>query len=283
MFSLLPPPLPYLLARSLSHFEYRYHYTKRESVKKWMVQCIKEANFSEKDLDLATRQYFEVVYCDEIDIFVYLLGSSKSFLRKLKIEGEEHLEGLKERGGILLSAHFGGGFWILPFLKHRGIHTHFFSNDIKKEDYPFKKASYLYDKLWLYAIEKASGTRVLYKGGGRGSLIRALKERKWVIVLFDVPPFLVKENMEVSFLGRKARFPKGIMSIAKEMNVPILPFFSFLEKGKYRRVCFEKPIYVKKEEDCVEQCVRLIESRIIEKPNHWHLWPTADQFFLPPF
>jgi lauroyl/myristoyl acyltransferase len=249
-------------------------------MKKWMATLLGGTDLSRKELDLATRRYFEVIYCDQIDIFIYLFGFSKSFIRRLKIEGKENLrEALKNEGGILLSAHFGGGFWILPFLKDLGVKAHFFSADIRRENYPFKKALYLYERLCNWVVDRASGGRVLYKKGGRESLIRALEERKWVIVLFDVPPFLVKENMEVSFLGKKTFFPKGVISIGKEMDVPIVPFFSYLDKGRYRRVCFEKPIYVKDEEKCVEDCVRLIEKRIMERPDHWHMWPFADQFF----
>lgn len=244
-----------------------------------MTQLLR-SHLSRKELDLATRQYFEVVYCDEIDVFIYLFGCSKSFIRRLKIEGKENLrEALKSEGGILLSAHFGGGFWILPFLRSLGVSAHFFSADIKKENYPSKTPLYLYDKLGNWVVERASGSRVLYKRERKKGLIGPLEEGKWVIVLFDVPSFLVKENTEVSFLGRKAWFPKGIISIAKELNVPILFFFSFLDGGKRRRICFEKFIYVKSEEECVEQCVKLIEKRIIGRPDHWHLWPFAEQFF----
>ena len=64
------------------------------------------------------------------------------------------------------------------------------------------------------------------------------------------------------------------------MDVPIVPFFSYLDKGNVRRVSFEKPIYVKDEGKCVGECVRLIEKRILERPDHWHLWPFAGQFFV---
>ena len=79
-------------------------------------------------LDLATRRYFEVIFCDEMDLFIYLFGFWRRFIRGVKIEGEENLkEALRKRGGILLSAHFGGGLWILPFLKEKGVKAHFFT------------------------------------------------------------------------------------------------------------------------------------------------------------
>ncbi len=246
-----------------------------------MNELLRGPSLSRRDLNWATRRYFEVIYCNEIDVYIYLLGFSKVFMRKLKIEGEQHLrEVLGEGGRILLTAHFGGGFWIIPFLKGLGIEGHFFSADIKPEDYPFKKALYLYERLSNWVVERASGRRVLYKRERKKGLTEPLEEGRWVMVLFDVAPFLVKEKMEVSFLGKKTWFPKGVISIGKEMDVPIIPFFSYLDEKSDRRICFERPIYVTEERKSVEECVRLIEKRILERPDHWHLWPCADQFFV---
>jgi lauroyl/myristoyl acyltransferase len=245
-----------------------------------MAQLLDDAHLSKRELATAAQRYFEVIYCDQIDRFVYAFGWQRSFIRKLKVEGVENLnEALKNKGGILLSAHFGGGFWILPFLKDLGVKTHFFALDVERENYPHQTPLYLYYRLGSWAIEKASGGRVLYKSERRRGFVEALRGDKWVIALFDVPPFLVKEKMEALFLGKKTWFPKGIISIGKEMNVPILPFFSYLDKN-CRKICFEKPIYVKDEGKCFEECVRLVEKRILERPDHWHLWPSASQFFV---
>ena len=283
IFSFFPPPFPYLFARYLSRLDYLYNVTKKRSMKKWMVELLGRSHFSRKELDLATRRYFEVIYCDEIDNFIYLFGFSKSFIRRLKIEGEGNLsEALRSHGGFLLCTHFGGGFWILPFLRDKGMKVQFYSPDIKKEDYPYKKAFYAYLRFSNWMIQKVFNRRIIYKREGKESIIKALKEGKWVTTAFDVPPYLVRENMEVQFLGKKTRFPKGLFSIAKEVNAPILPFFSYLDKGKGRKICFEKPIDVMDERECVENCIKMVERKIKEKPDHWHLWPFADQFFSQP-
>ena len=247
-----------------------------------MNELLKRSYLPRKELNAAVRRYFEVVYTSEIDVYIYLLGFSRLFRRRLKIEGEQNLrQALGDGGKILLSAHFGGGFWVIPYLKDLGIEAHFFSTDIEPEDYPGVRALYLYDRLTNWAVEKASGGRVLYKRERRKALIGPLEEGKWVIVLFDAAPFLVRDKMEVSFLGKRTWFPKGVVSIGKEMGVPIIPFFSYLDKKHRRRVCFEKPLYVRNEKESVEECVRLIEKRILERPDHWHLWPFAGQFFGP--
>lgn len=246
-----------------------------------MAQFLEGVESFRGELDLAVRGYFEVIFSDEIDPFIYLFGFSRRFLKKIRIEGEENLkEALRNKGGILLSAHFGGGFWILPLLREKGIPVHFFSAGVAKKNYPFEKSLYYYHRLRIGIVERASGRRTLYKRRGRQDLTLALNEKKWVSILLDVPPFLVKDVIEVPFLSQKAMFPKGIISIAKETHVPILPFFSFLDEGRRRRICFEEPIHVVDEEECVKKCVALIEKRIIERPDHWHFWPNADEFFV---
>jgi lauroyl/myristoyl acyltransferase len=283
VFALFPAPYPYLFSRYLSRLDYRFNSAKKASMERWMTRLLDRTPLSKEELDQAIRRYFEVIYCDEIDNYIYLLGFSRRFIRRLKIDGEENLTGVLNHGGaaILICYHFGGGFWVLPFVKGRGVKIQFFSTDIKKEDYPSKRAFYFFHKLSNWIIGRMFERQVAFKKEGRRSLIKALQEGFWVSTAFDVPPYLTKENVEVEFLDRKTRFPKGLVSIARELNVPILPFFSFLEEGRYRRVCFEKPIYVKDEEDSVRECVRLIEGRIRERPDHWHMWPFADQFFDP--
>lgn len=249
-------------------------------MRRWMVKLFSDTHFSKKQLDLTMRRYFEVIYCDEIDNFICLLGFAKRFLRRLKIEGEENLNRVLNRGGVILICyHFGGGFWILPFLKDKGVRIQFFSTDIRKEDYPSKRAFYCYHKLSNWIIGRIFDRRVSFKKEGKRNLISALKEGVWVSTAFDVPPYLIKESIGVNFLGRQTKFPKGLISIAKELNVPVLPFLSFLEGGNSRRICFEKPIYVNDPEESVNECVRLIERGIMERPDHWHLLPVADQFF----
>lgn len=278
--SLAPPPLPYLLARRLSRLEYRFDGTRRNAVRQGIVHLLPDDPPRDEALSAIVRQYFEVIACDELDAYLYLSWFSKSNLRRLKIEGEENLKtAMREGPGILLSAHFGGGFWILPFLRSRGFSAHFFSADVRKEDYPRQVPLYLYYRLRSWAVERASGRKVLFKGEGREEMRRILKQGAWIIVLLDVPPLLVKERIEATFFGKRVFFPKGIVSIAKEMNLPILPFFSYLDQGRSRRICFENPVRVKREKECVESLVRLIEGRILERPDHWHFWPLVDQFF----
>ncbi len=284
IFSLLPPPLPRLFSRFLARMEYRYHRVRRESIRAEMVRFPQVVPSLPATLDSTVCRYFEMIFCDEMDLFVYLLGFSRNVMKTMKIEGEDHLqEGVKNnRGGILLSAHFGAGFWILPLLKDRGISAHFFSADIDRSDHPSGKALYYYRRLRIGAVKRATGERTLYKKAGRQELIQALNSGKWVIILFDVPPFLVKDVMETPFLGRRAIFPKGIVSIARETQTPILPFFAYLDGEKERRLVFEKPFFVDEVDESVRTCVRLIEKNVIERPDHWHLWPVAHHFFIDP-
>jgi hypothetical protein len=50
-----------------------------------MAQFLKGVPCSREGLDLATRRYFEVIFCDEMDLFIYLFGFSRRFIRGVKI------------------------------------------------------------------------------------------------------------------------------------------------------------------------------------------------------
>jgi lauroyl/myristoyl acyltransferase len=282
LMGLFPPPLPYFFSRSISRLECRYHAERKELARQGMTQFLPGASVSAEATEEVLRRYFEVLFCDDIDAFIYLFGFSKWFLKRVRIEGEEYLKGaLRQKGGVLMSCHFGGGFWVLPFLRARGFKVRFFSADIKKEDYPDRKVLYYYLRLRSWAVERASGEGILFRKKGRQGLTQSLQEGAWVLVLLDVPPHLVQEKAEVSFLGRRAWFPKGIFSIAKETKVSVLPFFSFLERRGYRRIVFERPMEVVDEVESLNESVAMLEKRVRERPDHWHFWPIAHQFFIP--
>lgn len=281
LFALFPPPLPYRLARGLSRFELRFDAKRRESVCKGLSHVYGEGHFSPSERDRIVRDYFEMVCCDEIDVYIYLSWFSNRFLGELKVEGLNYLEGITPGPkGIFLTAHFGGGFWILPFLRNRGIPASFLSAEIRRSDQPGRFFLYLYQRFRIWAVRRASGKRVLSKGEGKQGIRKAMEGGEWVIVLLDVPPFRVKDRLEVPFLGKRALFPKGILSIARDTGSSILPFCSFVLPGRTRGIRFEKPIVrVEKEEECARFCAGLIEGWIRERPGHWHFWPIAHEFF----
>lgn len=281
LFVFLPPPFPYRLARFVGRLEWRYHRGRRDAIKGGLELLLNPSPLRREEINRIVQRYFEVASCDEIDIYIYLSWSSKMFLRSLRIDGLSNLKkALEKRGGIFLSAHFGGGFWILPFLRKLGVPVHFFSAEIKRGDHPDNLVFYLYQRLRVWAVKKASGAPVLSRKYGKKAILRILEKEEWAIILFDVPPPLVKEHIEVTFLGKKALLPKGIISIAKDTKSPILPFFSYLDAGQGRGICFEEPFLdIENEDECGKRCAKLIEDKILERPDHWHFWPVAEQFF----
>ena len=42
----------------------------------------------------------------------------------------------------------------------------------------------------------------------------------------------------------------------------------------------ENPFWVSNVEEGVKTCVKPIEKEVVQRPDHWHLWPVANQFFI---
>ena len=77
-----------------------------------MDQYFRDNPSREQGLNQAIRRYFEVTFCDEMDLFIYLFGFSKRFSREVKIEGKENLEEALKAGEafsfpLILGADFG--------------------------------------------------------------------------------------------------------------------------------------------------------------------------------
>ncbi len=247
-----------------------------------MADFLSEVYLPREALDLATRRYLEMVFCDEMDMYIYLFGFAKRFMRRVKFEGLENLkEAKKNRTVLLLSSHFGGGFWVLPYLKSQGIVVQCLSADHRKQDYASQMVMYYYLQLRMFAVEKACGTKIIYKTGARPKITKGLEEGRWILMLYDVPSFMIREKLELPFLGRRAWFSKGTATLSREMEAPLFFFFSYLDEGDQRRICFEKPIHVDDDEKAIKTCASLVEKRVMERPDHWHFWPVADQFFVP--
>ena len=107
-------------------------------------------------------------------------------------------------------------------------------------------------------------------------IVKVLKEKKVVAMLGDRPENT--NTIEVTFFGRKTRFPRGVATLAMATGAAVLPVFVVLKKGKYWGI-IERPIYfastARKEREQVikegmQELARVFERYIKEYPDQWY-------------
>jgi KDO2-lipid IV(A) lauroyltransferase len=114
-------------------------------------------------------------------------------------------------------------------------------------------------------------------------VVKVLKEKKVVAMLGDRPENT--NTIEVTFFGRKTRFPRGVATLAMATGAAVLPVFVVLKDGKYWGI-IEQPISFastarKEREEVIkegmEKLARVFERYIKEYPDQWYnfypYWP----------
>ena len=108
------------------------------------------------------------------------------------------------------------------------------------------------------------------------AVVKVLKEKKVVAMLGDRPENT--NTIEVTFFGRKTRFPRGVATLAMATGAAVLPVFVVLKKGKYwgiieRPISFASAVRKEREQvikDGMQELARVFERYIKEYPDQWY-------------
>lgn len=81
-------------------------------------------------------------------------------------------------------------------------------------------------------------------------------------------------SMELRFMGREARFPKGLFQIAAKLNVPVVFYYAMRQSGKRYRFAFKIADISGKTsqerlENIVSQYIESLEKVVREYPQQW--------------
>ncbi len=181
---------------------------------------------------------------------------------------ESYLKLRQERRGlILLTAHLGN--WELSQIAE-GIEGRPLMVLARKQKHR------RLDEL-LGSFRQTFGSVAVSKGAGIRDLIRALRQGGTVGVLGDQSGG--ERGVWVRFFGRLTTAPRGPMALALKLGVPIIPVFTYRQKGPSHRLVFDPtPFelvrtgdYEKDVEANAQRFFERLESEISNYPSQW-LW-----------
>ncbi len=208
-----------------------------------------------------------------IDLFY--LSHSKDRVKEFEIDvkGLERLEGLIDlkKGFVLLTIHMGN--WEIggAVLAQKGIIPHivYFPDSegtielqrrLMRRHHMVKEIPLSPES--LYSIKLLN---ILREGG---------------VIAFQGDRLFGEKGVEIDFFGKKARFPKGAVMLAKIAEVPILPVFTILKGYKSYELIIETPVIVKEHrshssrdaviETALKEIVSLFEKYIYRHPDQWY-------------
>ena len=178
-------------------------------------------------------------------------------------------------GFIAMGFHYGAGYPVLRSLAAANFEYTFVSGRWRREDDPGHPVRYWYGRLRTRDVARVGRRPIAYRPGIKPQLDQTLREGAVVVGLIDLPPRLApRQRHPVSLLGHELSLPGGLIELAREAGVPIVPYWVEFDDPMYRRrICIGDPIpsddigaAVIRLSDILDRCIR-------SAPYAWMLWP----------
>jgi phosphatidylinositol dimannoside acyltransferase len=175
---------------------------------------------------------------------------------------------------VAVTFHYGTGLWICHALRHAGHRSMFLSGRFERDAFEARPLLHRYGTERLAEVERITGSPIAYRPGARETLLEALAQGVSVIGLIDVPPRLAPRGQRpVELLGRPASLPDGLLQLAADADVPIVPCWVELDfaSGRRRVGIGEARAAAPYDATLVEIAATL--DRLIRKsPAEWMFW-----------
>ena len=258
---------------------------RREKVER-NLEAVFGSRFDEKDRGALSGRFLEVLACDNIDCFIWFLHTWNHIRRDIEIQNKEVIEKIIEekRGCVVLSAHFGGCFFIFEILRELRGRPQVLGRPVRYEYFKPDFIRWLYFRFRAWCLKGTVGEPIIYteEKGTKDEILRKLREGYQIFITFDVPPHFTKGPVgKVLLLNRLWNYPTGFLELISSIQAPIVPLFSYLtEQGK--RVFTFFPEYQVSEggaKEALQRCVSLFEDFVSKRPEQWFFWDDAQVFW----
>lgn len=285
---LFPLPTAYRLAQTWGRLEARQAPPGLlDSIRSNAAEALRPQELPAVDMG---EKFFEVMSCDRVDayasVYASWLHSWPRLRRWVRVSGEERLLAAvaEGRGVLLLTFHFGGGSLIFPYLRSLGLGAHLLANALPQVRQAEGWLQYAFARRRFAHIARLMEREVIFVSAASPRKIqRALDAGGMVVALLDVLPEFVGvtawREQAVPFLGRPARFPTSLLSVAARTDATIVPFFGWVGADRRREFAFEEPRRVTELGATLAALVGLLEQYIRRYPYEWHHWPVLQNFY----
>jgi lauroyl/myristoyl acyltransferase len=282
----LPAVLGYGAARLRGDWDFRNRPAKRAD----MMRNLGEVLGGELGPDAAerlTRDWFRFASCQAIDV-MRLRFRARPLRRLVEIRGREHLEAALAdgKGAILCSAHFGSYDAAFSVLGASGYPV----TSIGRWQHNYTAGMSTAERRFWDLVQARRHRRHRHRPNiepwaGRVAVAAqaaaVLRANEVLTIAIDPPPLDrdLARTVEVPFLGRRARFLPGAVTLAQLTGAPLLMTFMYRAADCRHQVLeISAPMSMEGDTTAVfARCAAEVDAAIRRQPAHWTYWPsTAD-------
>lgn len=222
----------------------------------------------EKAFATRVRMVWLIDYCD------FLL----SITRRRRIWHPWHVQRVGEwpREGAFIAAgfHHGACYWLYRILAEAGHDCMTISIRWDREEYRQHPVRYWYGRLRYWDMERISRLPIAYRPGIKPMLKQALASGAAVLSLVDLPPRMAPRGQRsVRLLDQDLSFTEGVVELAREAGVPVVPFWVEFDTDFYtRRFCIGAPLDPTDVDATLQTLASILDRQIRRAPEAWIFW-----------
>ncbi|MGQ9645863.1 MAG: lysophospholipid acyltransferase family protein [Thermodesulfobacteriota bacterium] len=269
LINLLPEGVALWVGRQMGNIAYYLDWEHRHVAFQNLRLAFGQEKTEEERRSIAKRS-FQHMGMMVIEFFRILKMDTKSFERKVSVEGlEEALKLLeRKRGGLLLVGHFGN--WELM-----GVMSKVLQIPILAIAKPIKENEKLYR--FILEIRNKAGLRIISPENATQRVLQALSKNWLVAVLIDQRAKRSRA-VWVDFFGKKAPTMPGLAVMAIRSRAPVVPVFMIRDGFQKHRLVVKEPLELvltgdmeKDVETNMQRFTNVLESMVRAYPDQW-IW-----------
>lgn len=218
------------------------------------------------------------IWVERVDTYLTLLRSARWWQRQVDIDGAFPPAGAPY---LLLTYHWGTGGWIWTLLKAHGIDASFLLRRPVALDFGTSRVAWWYVRLRSWVLPRIGSRGPIYTGESSAQLFEAWKRGESVLGMLDVPAGDARKTLPVELLGRRARFPYGLLQLAASAGVRVVLMSCGFDFASGRRVLHVETLPDGLDvEGMLARYAGHLDARLREAPAAWHLWRDASTIFV---
>lgn len=230
----------------------------------------------DSDLERAARQ-LRLSHLMDRSAPYHLPASNARILREALVHGEPPAPG---QASLILGAHYGCAWWLLPWLAQSGRPVHFVTAPPATSLHWTDWLTHPLSRWRWHCLAQAGRQPLILMRGASRAVRSSLSSGGCVNALIDIPPTLAKRCSSTSFLGRQAWMPMQLIRVACETHTPVWFCCGYWDSERDVAVLEFESLQGSAEE-IFQGYAALLEHRIHQEPGRWHCWGHVDDFFSP--
>ena len=218
-----------------------------------------------------------VTLVDHADHYLGLWRSDTWMRKHLQVQGAWPTS---EQGVLLLTFHWGAGYWGLRHAAAHGLRPHALVATLGSQAYQGRTVMSWYARSRNAHVARTLGSPTIDVAQQLKQVIKALRDKQPLLGVVDVPADEAKASMSVEILGLQACVPRGLFRLAVDQKVPVLIYITGLDTRTGKRFLRIKPLGVQMSvEELAIQVFDELEQIIAENAPAWHFWGIAERIF----